>query len=452
MKLIVVGVILSCLVFPACGANPTSETSNYPADYDTDTGSNGDWPLLNSGDPLSIYWSNRARNSVDTIQRELGINPSGTKDTVDARLDSEHDEDGKHSSVESAAFNIGSSTVVSDEGGTFEDPPRPNVYQDVALLFGSQYVITDQGHGAPFECFIRYLGQADQFEFSSPITAPNLVTRNNANTFSAGIRIGANDFNTPIQNGRLYIGSAGYDGSNTNDDLYQIYASSGAGLVFESLVEASQNFNFVSSNFGNVYLTPSGTDKTMGLTINSTGVGLSEFKIGLPAASSSFIINYLDNFILKPLSTTEFAVSVDKSVNNTIIFRNARASYVLDAQFEDTVAVGGLSASGAGAALRTTDFSATTNGFFTTGLNVGSAAQPASSGYHIAGTKFLDTSRNASFNTLNLHNSTIRTDHAILRLPNRTSDPSTDNQEGDMYWKSDTNELRVFDGTAWVTR
>ena len=64
--------------------NPTTEISSYPSNFE-DTGNS--WPIHSSGDSLTTTLANRIRNSILSIQKELGINPSGGYSTVGLKLD-----------------------------------------------------------------------------------------------------------------------------------------------------------------------------------------------------------------------------------------------------------------------------------------------------------------------------------------------------------------------------
>ena len=65
-------------------SNPTTEISSYPSNFE-DTGNS--WPSHSSGDNLTTTLANRIRNSILSIQKELGINPSGAYSTVGLKLD-----------------------------------------------------------------------------------------------------------------------------------------------------------------------------------------------------------------------------------------------------------------------------------------------------------------------------------------------------------------------------
>ena len=67
--------------------NPSSDVSNYPTYYDDDEdGIGGEWPSISAGDTLIPDWGNRVRNSILSVQKELGIDPSGIFATVVARF------------------------------------------------------------------------------------------------------------------------------------------------------------------------------------------------------------------------------------------------------------------------------------------------------------------------------------------------------------------------------
>jgi len=71
-------------------ADLNAGATEYPGTIDTYTeetaGENTDYKPVNGG-----------ANAAVAIQGELGVNPAGTKATVVARLDQEHDSDGEHS-------------------------------------------------------------------------------------------------------------------------------------------------------------------------------------------------------------------------------------------------------------------------------------------------------------------------------------------------------------------
>lgn len=84
-SILIIALGLFCWYAEAFGELPASANSTYytptPA-YDSAT-----WPQMTPGDPLVATWFNRARNSVDAVQQELGLNPSGDYDTVAERLE-----------------------------------------------------------------------------------------------------------------------------------------------------------------------------------------------------------------------------------------------------------------------------------------------------------------------------------------------------------------------------
>lgn len=93
--------------------NPSSAFSNYPSYYeDSSSGVGGAWPAISSGDLLVPDWGNRVRSSILSVQKELGQNPSGSYDTVLARILN------IESLVPSPNFNVpGNLTITGNLGG-----------------------------------------------------------------------------------------------------------------------------------------------------------------------------------------------------------------------------------------------------------------------------------------------------------------------------------------------
>jgi len=69
-------------------ANPVSQSSNYPNNYETEVGANGIWPENEFSDPYNPDFANRVRNSIISIQESIGKNPQSVFPTLADRLNS----------------------------------------------------------------------------------------------------------------------------------------------------------------------------------------------------------------------------------------------------------------------------------------------------------------------------------------------------------------------------
>lgn len=158
----------------SCGhpAGPTSTVALYPAEYEDGGNASTTWGVVGYREAATSAYANRVRNSVLATQKELGVNPSFSLNTVADFLAVEHNTLGKHTAFETQTFRIGK----NEYSGPYQLlETDPITYSDLKIEFGNQnFYLWDTGEVAQ-PVYMQWDSENNRFKFSpSSVELDNL--------------------------------------------------------------------------------------------------------------------------------------------------------------------------------------------------------------------------------------------------------------------------------------